>query len=87
MNTSPSPVTVFKGMKLGTVATTREQDFGSIHARLCSSRRTAPQNPLSLNNIATLDLTEQECTQLLHLLTKFQGIFAPPTDHKGVHQL
>ena len=84
MNTSPSPVTIFKGMRLGAVTPKDNILFVSIQDSAAPEDRPYPSNNSPcFNNITTPDLSVHERNQLLNLLTKFQGIFAPATGPQG----
>ena len=85
MNVSPSPVRVFKGMRLGVVT--------PEHNILLVSQQESPTEdppchadsavaPL-FNTIATPALSSAERSQLVDLLTEFHDIFAPPTGPQG----
>ena len=85
MNVSPSPVTIFKGMRLA--MTTPE------HSILLVSQQQPPTEDLpfladnavapQFDTVATPDLSSVEREQLLELLTSFRDIFAPPSGPHG----
>ena len=85
MNIS-SPLYNFKGMKLGTCTETLEDSILSISIQDSAAPEDLPcpsNNSPSFNKIATPNLSAHEHSQLLDVLMKFQGIFAPTTGPQG----
>ena len=85
MNTSPSPVRVFKGMRLGMVTPesniflVSQQEMSTKNPPCGADNAVAPL----FHTIATPDLSSAERSQLLELLTDFHDIFAPPSGPQG----
>ena len=74
MNTSPTPVTIYKGMKLGEV-TPRHNVLLVDQDQVVTAIEHEYSSPEI--NLDSTDLTESEKTELLGLLTKFSDLFAP----------
>ncbi len=81
-NTSPSPVSVYKGSKLGKF-TGRDQICLIDNTGLTTaSPTTEPSPPLGVDLISS-DLTPPEQDQLLELLTQYNDVFATPEGPLG----
>ena len=85
MNVSPSPVRVFKGMRLGTatpehnILLVSQQESSTGDPPCLADNAAAPL----FDAIAAPDLSTAERSQLVELLTEFHDIFAPPTGPQG----
>ena len=81
MNISPSPIKIYKGMKLGT-ATPEQNIFLVSHEEV----QTTSQLP-SFDHLHLPNLSSSERTELINLLSQFHDIFSPsdgPTGHTSV---
>ena len=85
MNVSPSPVRVFKGMRLGTatpehnILLVSQQESSTGDPPCLADNAAAPL----FDAIAAPDLSTAERSQLVELLTEFHDIFAPRTGPQG----
>ena len=77
LNVSPSPITIFKGMSLGTVT------LGDDVSLVCTDDTQTAVQVVSFENFHLLDLSESERSAFLALLSEFSDIFAPVTGPKG----
>ena len=71
MNTSPTPVINYKGMKLGEVTPRHNVLLVDQAVTVVEDEHSSPEI-----NLDSTDLTESKKTELLGLLTKFSDLFA-----------
>ena len=76
MNVSPTPITIYKGMKLGKATPRQNVMLVDDNTKNVTATQT-DQSQAPDFNFDCLDLTSSEKTQLHNLLTQFADLFAP----------
>ena len=77
LNVIPSPITIFKGMSLGTVT------LGDDVSLVCADDTQTAMQVVSFDHLHLPNLSESKRSPLLALLSEFSDIFTPITGPKG----